>query len=110
MARVVRELEGLLALEHQALLSGDLEAVIALLPKKEALVGTLEQAGPEDLAPVARALNRNQKLLAAARDGVGRAVTALRQQEAARTTLSTYDSSGKAARITRSTGNTERRF
>jgi hypothetical protein len=59
---------------------------------------------------LASALARNSTLFAAAREGVGTVLTTLNQQRAARTTLSSYDSSGKATQISQPKRGTERRF
>lgn len=108
--RAMGQLTHLLEVERAALLKGDFETVGALIPEKEALSTQFEDAGAADLRLLAAALAHNSTLFAAAREGVGAVLATLNQQRAARTTLSSYDSSGKATQISQPTRGTERHF
>lgn len=108
--RAVERLSRLLEVERAALLAGDFDTVGALIEEKEALAAQFDDANAAELRLLSTALIRNSSLFAAARDGVETVVTTLRQQHAARTTLSSYDSSGKATQITQKARSTERRF
>ncbi len=108
--RAIGQLTHLLEVERAALLKGDFETVGALIPQKEALATKFEGAGAAELRLLASALARNSTLFAAAREGVVTVLTTLNQQRAARTTLSSYDSSGKATQISQPKRGTERRF
>lgn len=108
--RRIEKLSKLLDAERDALLAGDFEAVNALIPEKEALVTQFADAKAADLRVLSTALMRNSVLLTAAKEGVASVVSTLNQQRAARETLSSYDSSGKAKQIGQPTGRTERRF
>ncbi len=108
--RAVSQLAHLLEVERAALLKGDFETVVALVAEKEALATQFEDAGTAELHTLSSALERNSALFSAAREGVGTVLKTLREQRAARTTLSSYDSSGKATQISRPERGTERRF
>jgi len=110
MSDAIRRLKTLLEDERQALLAGDLERVAALIGEKTVLTNRLEKAPLVELEAMSGLLSRNAALLLAARDGVTDVVTTLRKQTAARTTLSTYDSAGRPARISNTRSGTERRF
>ena len=89
---------------------GDLTAVAELARDKADLVEVLEAGTPQDLSELTDHLHRNAALLSAARDGVSSVLVKIHQQRKARTTLSTYDSSGKAATISHAPTATSRRF
>lgn len=108
--RAVDQLTQLLEVERVALLDGDLEAVNALIPQKEALASQFDDANAGDLTLLAAALAHNSRLFAAAHEGVMTVMTTLAQQKDARTTLSSYDASGKATQISRTGPGTERRY
>lgn len=108
--KAAQKLAELLAIERDALLAGDLEKVATLANDKESLAAEFDGADGRELAAMSGALARNGALIAAARDGVTTVLETLRQQRAARMTLSTYDKSGKPATISQPTRGTERRF
>jgi hypothetical protein len=108
--RAIDQLTDLLEVERAALLQGDFETIGTLIPEKEALATQFEDADAADLRLLASALAHNSTLFAAAREGVGTVLTTLTQQRAARTTLSSYDSSGKATQISQPARGTERRY
>ena len=108
--RAVERLSRLLDMEKAALICGDLEAVAALVPEKEALTAEFEGASTTELRLLSAALLRNGELLTAAKEGVSTVLTMLSQQRAARMSLSSYDSNGKATEIGQPVRGTERRF
>lgn len=108
--RAAERLGALLEAERVALLAGDLVTVGELADQKDALVAEIDEGDSAELSKLAGPLARNAGLLAAARDGVTTVLTTLKQQRAARLTLSTYDSAGKPATITQHLGKTERHF
>lgn len=105
--RVVAALADLLDRERAALLAGDLQALPALVRRKERLVAALAAGPPTALEQVAAALRRNQVLLAAARDGVSavRALTAGPGQD-----QQTYAPDGGRAVLSPAAGQIERRL
>lgn len=106
----VERLNTLLNTERAALITGDLEAVAALSAEKDAITLTFEGGDVSQLQKLSGALMHNEALLSAAREGVQTALSTLRNQRAARTTLSGYDSTGNATVIERAQRSTERRF
>lgn len=108
--KIVQRLKALLETERAALLCGDLVTVESLLAEKMELAEALGNVNHVELRSLSRDLARNGALLSAARDGVSDVLTVLRKQRAAKTVLSTYDSSGKPSQIASSTSGTERRF
>lgn len=108
--RAIDRLNNLLEVERAALLAGDLEAVGALSAEKESLATGFDRAEKHELRAISQALNRNGVLLAAAQEGVSSVLATLKQQRVARSSLSSYDSSGKSTTISQSTRGTERRF
>ncbi|SMX40302.1 hypothetical protein [Octadecabacter ascidiaceicola] len=110
MTNAVDRLARLLEVERLALLNGDFDAVNGLVAEKEKLSSQFNDANARELRLLSVALAHNSSLFAAAREGVTTVVTTLRQQHAARTTLSSYDSSGKATQISQPERSTERRY
>jgi len=108
--RAVDQLRHLLEVERAALLAGDLATVGTMITEKEQLTVRLEADNPLELRLLSAQLERNGALMSAARDGVEDVIATLRQQRAARSTLSTYDSDGKPNQISRSSSATVRRF
>lgn len=110
---VLKQLDTLLDRERQALLTGQLNDIARIAEEKEDLIATLRSAEIENRAmldPIQHKLGRNQTLLSGTMDGV-RAVsdrlTALRK---ARSTLDTYDKSGrKRSIVTRADSKVEKR-
>jgi len=74
------------------------------------LVHQLDAADEAQLRAVSFKLKQNERLLAAAQTGVGDAVTKLRQLQSSRTSLSSYDKSGRATEIRPTANSTDRRF
>ncbi|HCP81627.1 MAG TPA: hypothetical protein DIT67_08550 [Octadecabacter sp.] len=110
MTEAVERLARLLEVERLALLDGDFDAVSGLVAEKEVLSSQFNEANAAELRLLSSALARNSSLFAAAREGVTTVVTTLRQQHAARTSLLSYDSSGKATQISQPERGTERRY
>lgn len=108
--RALDRLSQILEIERTALLAGDLGALEALGPEKEAIAATFDESDGRELQSISGALARNGALLAAARDGVTTVLSTLQNQRTARSTLSSYDSSGKATTISKTPHGTERRF
>jgi hypothetical protein len=110
MTKTVERLSRLLEIERTALLEGDFEKIGGLIEEKEALSTQFGNANAAELRLLSMALARNSTLFAAAHEGVANVVATLRQQRSARTTLSTYDSAGKATKISQTKSGTERRY
>jgi len=108
--RAVARLTRLLEAEKAALLAGDMEAVAVLAVEKEELAKGFNSANSDELRQLSAPLERNRVLLSAASQGVKTVLTALQAQRAARTSLSSYDSSGRAKQIAQPTRGTERHF
>lgn len=106
----IDRLKRLLETEKSLLLSGNLAGVADLTEEKEALTTSLENGGPSDLLPLAAQLQENGRLMAAAKTGVAQVLETLRQQRAARASLSTYDRHGTATHIGAVREGTSRRF
>ncbi|MGJ8609775.1 MAG: hypothetical protein ACSHWY_01680 [Octadecabacter sp.] len=106
----VQKLTRLLEVEREALLDGDFAALGSLIEEKEALAGQFNETNARDLQILSTALSRNSALFAAAREGVNTVRSTLQKQRQARNTLSSYDSSGKATKISQPARMTERRY
>lgn len=106
----VQKLAKLLEVEREALLRGDFETVGGLIQEKETLAAQFDDANARDLRVLSNALTHNSALFAAAREGVSAVQTTLQEQRQARNTLSSYDSSGKATKISQPARLTERRY
>jgi len=109
-SRAIEQLIRLLDKEREALMHGDLQAVISLTDHKRQLADQLENEDTIELRALSLKLAQNGRLLAAARDGVADVATTLKRQHDARTKLSGYDRSGQATTITGVPSQTERRF
>lgn len=108
--RIVDRLSQLIMIEREALLAGDLDAVVALAEEKASMAQTLEQENAADLRILSSQLEHNGRLLAAAREGVATVLTTLKNQREARNSLASYDRTGRARQISPVGGGTERRF
>lgn len=100
--RLGARLESLLARERAALLSGDLDAVGALAPEKEALAADLGQLGAGALASLRRlrgTAQRNQALLDGTLAGIRRASARLSACRRLRGAMDTYDPQGRKTTI-----------
>jgi len=110
---IFEKLDELLEVERKILLTGKLEKLVDLLPQKEALIDTLnttEHREKDMLTQLDAKVRRNQLLLDSAMEGirtVSRRLAALRR---VRSSLETYDSTGRKQRIEIETGsNVEKR-
>ena len=92
-------LAALLEEERRLILDGSWGDLQALAPRKAAGLDALRHAEPEELAPLARSLSRNQALLAAALDGVREALRRRAALAAARKGLVTYNAQGTRAEV-----------
>lgn len=100
---LMNELDAQLDEERDALLAGNLEAMSALLERKEGLISALNARQPQqplaDLAQLQGKVSRNQTLFDGALEGI-RAVTArLAAFRKIRRTLETYDQTGQKTAI-----------
>lgn len=100
---LMNELDALLDEERDALLAGNLEAMSALVERKEDLISALNARDPQqlqaDLADLQGKVSRNQTLLDGALEGI-RAVTGrLAEFRKIRLTLETYDQTGQKTAI-----------
>lgn len=107
---LIEQLKRLLETEKELLLSGELASVSKLVPEKEALARALEARKTAELAPLSALLQENGRLLTAAKSGVSQVLETLKQQRAARTSLSTYDATGAATNIGSPKNETLRRY
>lgn len=106
------EVAGLLEEEREALLSGNLEAVEALLPRKSALAERLDAADPmllEELKTLRSTALRNQELLEEAMKGIQRVANRVTELRRVRTQLDTYDASGNKQVFRTARNSVERR-
>ncbi|MDA9207955.1 hypothetical protein N9O61_03625 [Octadecabacter sp.] len=108
--RAIDRLLRLLDLERSALLKGDLDTVAGLIGEKEELVTQFEETGSAELRALSFKLAQNGRLLEAAKSGVGDALTTVKKLRQARSSLSSYDRTGKATEIRQTPGSTDRRF
>lgn len=95
-------LNTLLDAERAALLKGDLESIADLLPAKEALIGDMNDAPPDDIAAVQALggkVRRNQLLLDGALEGIRAAVSRMSAMRDIRAGLETYGADGQKHRI-----------
>ena len=94
---LINALDTLLERERTALLQGDIEALTALLPDKEALIEALNTEPADDL-PRFEALSgkvaRNQLLLEQAMDGMREVIDRMGALRRMRVGLDTYGSDG----------------
>ena len=98
----INALNILLDAERAALLKGDLESIADLLPAKEALIGTMNDTPPDDLAAVQALggkVRRNQLLLDGALEGIRAAVTRMSAMREIREGIETYSADGQKHRI-----------
>ncbi|MDR9393266.1 MAG: flagellar biosynthesis protein FlgN [Roseovarius sp.] len=95
-------LDRLLDRERAALLEGDLTAIAGFADTKESLVAALG-ADPEtargSLPALQRKMARNQSLLEAAAQGIRKVADRLSAVESVRTSLQTYDRTGRRTRF-----------
>lgn len=105
-------LDRLLEQEREALVSGDLARLPALIADKERLLAALERGAPPGAAALERLRARataNQVLLDAALRGVRAARARLETARSGGPALSTYDARGKAESHAPARPNVERR-
>lgn len=98
----IEELDSLLEAERAALIKGDLTALADLLPSKEALIGQLTDARPDELVAL-KALDgkvrRNQLLLDGALEGIREVADRMAVLNRTRNGLETYGSDGQRQNI-----------
>lgn len=101
MTDVTKRLTALIEAEREALLAGDLQRVEGLLDEKSALAQELSTLAtpPETLAPLRRALQRNQDLFDRALEGIRNVVSRVSDMQKARKSLETYDAQGQRASV-----------
>lgn len=102
LSPLVRSLDKLLAKERQALLTGDLNTLTGLLQEKEALLmdlGPLQDAGEGRLAELRTKVERNQKLLTHALEGLRDVSERIKALRRAQRSLETYDQKGQRSVI-----------
>jgi len=93
----ISELDDLLEVERDALLSGNLDQIGRLLERKETLIdelSALERFETDTLQNLTVKLKRNQALLDSALEGIRKVAKRLAALRRVRSTLDTYDSSG----------------
>lgn len=110
---VMNDLDELLDLEREALLTGKLDTIGRLINRKEGLIDELsvtESVENEQLTDLSQKVKRNQDLLDSALAGIRSVATRLSAMRRVRRTLDTYDCDGKKRSITLSKdGSVEKR-
>ena len=110
---VMADLDELLELERQALLTGNLEKIGRLIDRKESLIDELsviEAVDASELAELNDKVKRNQGLLDHALQGIRSVSSRLAAMRRVKRTLDTYDSSGsKQSIILTKDGSVEKR-
>ena len=99
---ILDRMDSLLDEERKALLDGDLEAIGALLTRKEALIDALSAIGPDagqGVASLQGKVMRNQALLDGALQGIRTVAARLSDLRRIRRSLETYDSRGRKSSI-----------
>lgn len=94
---VMADLDELLELERQALLTGNLDKIARLIDRKESLIDELsgiEAGEASELAALNHKVGRNQDLLDHALQGIRSVSSRLAAMRRVKRTLDTYDSSG----------------
>ena len=94
----LNSLASVLDAEEDALLTGDFDAIDALVPEKERLVGLANEASSQDEAAwkdVRQKITRNQKLLESAMNGVRTVALRMQELDRARNRFDTYDQTGQ---------------
>lgn len=95
--------------ERHALLTGQFGLLEAMAAEKADLFAALPEDDPELLRDVAARVQRNQRLLAAALDGVQTARVRIAQLRDVRDSLRTYDSQGQKSDLHRARPSIERK-
>ncbi|THH35321.1 flagellar biosynthesis protein FlgN [Aliishimia ponticola] len=99
---LIRQLDALLDVEREALLSGKLEELQNIVTEKEDLIHRLGEADVDQigqLSPVNDKVVRNQALLEQALKGIRSVAKKLGEIRQARKTFDTYDQRGHKNRI-----------
>ncbi|MGI3164044.1 flagellar biosynthesis protein FlgN [Pseudooceanicola sp. 200-1SW] len=99
---LIDELDALLDQERAVLTEGRLEALPALLGAKEALIdrlNALDDMAPDRLHPLRGKAERNQALLDGALRGIRTVANRFSTLRKIRSTLETYDSSGRKSAL-----------
>ena len=98
VGEVFSALDDCLEREKTALLTGDLDAISALMDEKSELISQLNALGATEdhaLDTLKDKAARNQALLGSALDGIRRVADRLADMESLRHSFDTYDSHGK---------------
>ncbi len=99
---IVNELNDLLDQERAALLDGNLEAIAALLQRKENLIDQLNAQAPEPpevMSELRGKVIRNQDLFDGALEGIRKVAARMEAVRRIRHNLETYDKSGKKTEV-----------
>lgn len=107
----IRDLEGLLDAEREALLAGDFGRLAELVARKEALVQKLgdADAGNDALRALRARAERNAELLTAAGRGIRSVLRRLAEIRSANGPLKTYGKDGTAQTLGAGGGSFEKR-
>ncbi|PVA09707.1 flagellar protein FlgN [Pelagivirga sediminicola] len=100
--RLIDDLDALLDRERAALLTGDLEAIAAILHDKEKLIDRLNTLAPASRSAVStlkEKVMRNQELLDGALEGIRAVAGRMAAVRKARRSLETYDNRGQKYEI-----------
>lgn len=94
---LIKQLDHVLDLERQALMSADFAPMGDLLQQKEKILEGLTRSSPSSqmLRPLRTKMDENQSLLAAAIKGVAAAGERLQALQNVQSSLSVYDASGR---------------
>ncbi|WP_324753313.1 flagellar protein FlgN [Roseovarius sp. Pro17] len=99
---LIDQLDSLLDDERCALLDGDIEAIGALLKRKEGIIDAMNAQKPSDQADMTKVQGkvvRNQALLDGALQGIRTVAGRLAALRRVRRTLETYDKTGRKSAI-----------
>jgi hypothetical protein len=110
MAETFDQIEDLLDREHLAIMAADFDRLSRLAPEKERLFMGLSGLPSPDVATLdrmRRIAERNQQLLASAREGIRSVTQRLAAIRSVEKTLNTYDRSGKMSSFSTSKGGFE---
>lgn len=98
----IDDLNTLLDQERAALLDGNLEAIAALAPRKEALIDQLNTQAPQPrkiMSELQGKVMRNQELLDGALEGIRTVAARMAAVQRIRRNLETYDKSGRKSEV-----------
>ncbi len=101
--KLIDDLSALLDRERAALLDGDLEAIAALMQRKETLIDQMNTQAPqtrEVMSGLQGKVIRNQELLDGALQGIRKVAARMAAVRRIRRNLETYDKSGRKSEVT----------